>query len=128
MLDSPAYANLTTTYLNKVFNPGTPDDPNVKYYSVSGRISSVNVLHPFWLPKMVVDEAEQKFRQQMREEWEERHGKDAQWPAHEVPLWANEDEWGNDGLVSIQSAKWGEYLGVLEESDRAWTSFVDLFA
>ncbi|TRM62145.1 Alpha/Beta hydrolase protein [Schizophyllum amplum] len=117
MLDSPAYANLTTTYLNNVFNPGTPDDPNVKYYSVSGRISSVNVLHPFWLPKMVVDEAEQKIRQQLRELWEKEHGKNASWDSDDVPLWAKDEEWGNDGLVAIQSAKWGEYLGCMEESD-----------
>ena len=123
LFDSPAYACLTTHFLENEFNPSTPNSPNVKYYSVSGRISSVNVLHPFWLPKMVVDEAEQKFRQQLRDEWEEKHGKDARWPAHEVPLWANEDEWGNDGLVSIQSAKWGEYLGVLEESDRESSAF-----
>ena len=27
------------------------------------------------------------------------------------------ERWGNDGLVTLQSARWGEYLGTLEESD-----------
>lgn len=33
MLDTPAYANLTTDYCQNHFNPSTPDDPNVAYYS-----------------------------------------------------------------------------------------------
>ncbi|TFY76123.1 hypothetical protein EWM64_g7893, partial [Hericium alpestre] len=39
MFDSPAYANLTTSYLNTVFNPHTPDDPRVRYFSVAGRVA-----------------------------------------------------------------------------------------
>ena len=27
------------------------------------------------------------------------------------------ERWGNDGLVTLQSARWGEYLGTLEEND-----------
>ncbi|CDH50291.1 alpha beta-hydrolase [Lichtheimia corymbifera JMRC:FSU:9682] len=33
MLDTPAYANLTTDYCQNHFNPSTPDDPKVAYYS-----------------------------------------------------------------------------------------------
>jgi triacylglycerol lipase len=85
MFDSPAYANLTTRYLTKIFNPRTPDDPRVRYFSVAGRTGSVNIWHPLWLPKVVLDGA-------------------------------NGGE-GNDGLVSVESARWGEFLGTLEGAD-----------
>ncbi|KAL0569673.1 hypothetical protein V5O48_012286 [Marasmius crinis-equi] len=112
ILDSPAYANLTSTYLQDVFNPATPDNPNVKYFSIAGRMPSVNIWHPFWLPKMVLDDVEKKSRQRLKEEWEKGNGHESQ-----RPLWAREEEWGNDGLVTIQSAKWGEFLGVMEGCD-----------
>ncbi|KAF9265230.1 alpha/beta-hydrolase [Marasmius fiardii PR-910] len=112
ILDSPAYANLTSTYLQDVFNPATPDNPNVKYFSIAGRMPSVNVWHPFWLPKMVLDDVEQKTRQRLKEKWERNNMDDS-----EKVLWAREEEWGNDGLVTIQSAKWGEFLGVMEGCD-----------
>ena len=85
MFDSPAYANLTTRYLTKIFNPRTPDDPRVRYFSVAGRTGSLNIWHPLWLPKVVLDGA-------------------------------NGGE-GNDGLVSVESARWGEFLGTLEGAD-----------
>lgn len=85
MFDSPAYANLTTRYLTKIFNPRTPDDPRVRYFSVAGRTGSLNIWHPLWLPKVVLDGA---------------NGRE-----------------GNDGLVSVESARWGEFLGTLEGAD-----------
>lgn len=97
LLDSPAYANLTTAYLTSVFNPSTPDDPSVKYFSVAGRVNGVSVWHPLWLPKMVLDRYEDRQR-------EKGHG-------------APEQAWGNDGLVTVESAKWGEFLGTLEGCD-----------
>ncbi|KAK7049413.1 hypothetical protein VNI00_006014 [Paramarasmius palmivorus] len=112
ILDSPAYANLTSNYLNNVFNPATPDDPNVKYFSIAGRMPNVSIWHPFWLPKMVLDEFEQKERRRLKENWEKRDSLD--W---ERPIWARPEEWGNDGLVTIQSAKWGEFLGTMEGCD-----------
>jgi triacylglycerol lipase len=84
MFDSPAYANLTTRYLTKIFNPRTPDDPRVRYFSVAGRTGSLNIWHPLWLPKVVLDGA---------------------------------NGGGNDGLVSVESARWGEFLGTLEGAD-----------
>ena len=101
MLDSPAYANLTTKYLTEVFNPVTPDNPNVKYFSIAGRCEGVNLLHPLWLPKLVLDGYESKLRGQPNP------------PSRHNPDW----QWGNDCLVSIESAKWGEFLGVLEGCD-----------
>ncbi|KAM5540857.1 hypothetical protein V8D89_005501 [Ganoderma adspersum] len=103
LLDSPAYANLTTAYLNTIFNPNTPDDPSVKYFSVAGRTSGMGIWHPLWLPKMVLDGFEERERGRLRELDHELAAMDA--------------EWGNDGLVTIQSARWGEFLGVLEGCD-----------
>lgn len=102
LLDSPAYANLSTAYLNNVFNPATPDDPHVKYFSVAGRVSSMNIWHPLWLPKMVLDGYEQRQREHRGEEWQFEDGG---------------DRWGNDGLVTVKSARWGEFLGIMEECD-----------
>ncbi|KAJ7601141.1 alpha beta-hydrolase [Mycena floridula] len=115
ILDSPAYANLTTSYLNNVFNPATPNDPRVKYFSVAGRMSNVNIWHPFWLPKMVLDGAETKQRKNMKERWE--RAKQAGQDVDSAPLWDREEEWGHDGLVTVQSAKWGEFLGIMEGCD-----------
>ncbi|KAL7279657.1 hypothetical protein ACG7TL_006064 [Trametes sanguinea] len=103
LLDSPAYANLTSTYLNTVFNPATPNDPSVKYFSVAGRISNMSIWHPLWLPKMVLDGFEEKERARLREMGN--------------PIADMDSEWGNDGLVTLQSARWGELLGVLEGCD-----------
>ncbi|KAF9562676.1 alpha/beta-hydrolase [Agrocybe pediades] len=126
IVDSPAYAHLTSNYLNDVFNPSTPDDPSVKYWSVAGRMSaeSVSVWHPFWLPKMVLDGVEERERERLKKIWEEEHagamnendtGKGN--GKKKVPFWADEREWGNDGLVTVQSAKWGEFLGIMEGCD-----------
>ncbi|KAJ3771310.1 alpha beta-hydrolase [Lentinula raphanica] len=117
ILDSPAYANLTSAHLNNVFNPSTPDDPRVKYFSVAGRVSSVNIWHPLWLPKMVLDDFEEKERQRLRDSWISEHGEYNKADSQYRPLWAREEEWGNDCLVTVQSSKWGEFLGVMEGCD-----------
>lgn len=103
LLDSPAYVHLTSTYLNTIFNPHTPDDPNVKYFSVAGRLANMNIWHPLWLPKMVLDGYEERERERLRE------------LGH--PLAEMDSAWGNDGLVTVQSARWGEFLGTLEGCD-----------
>lgn len=114
IVDSPAYANLTSAYLNDVFNPATPDDPSVKYFSVAGRMAGVSIWHPFWLPKIVLDGVEEKHRASLRAAWEQ----DTTTTDSGRPLWAQERMWGNDGLVTVQSAKWGEFLGIMEGCDR----------
>ena len=85
MFDSPAYANLTTAYLTEIFNPCTLDDPRVRYFSVAGRTEPLNIWHPLWLPKLILD--------------------------------GTDEGEGNDGLVSVHSARWGEFLGILEGAD-----------
>lgn len=114
-VDSPAYANLTTTYLNEVFNPATPNDPKVKYFSVAGRAGSVGIFHPFWFTKMVVDGVEEKERARLAAQ-ALASGTSA-YTNSKIPLWADERQWGNDGLVTVQSAQWGEFLGVLDNVD-----------
>ncbi|KAF8558267.1 alpha/beta-hydrolase [Imleria badia] len=111
LIDSPAYANLTTSYLNDVFNPSTPDDPRVKYFSVASRIDEMNIWHPLWFPKMVLDDAEQKARKHLK-----TAAGSTSYSAT-IPPWEQENEWGNDGLVTVQSARWGEFLGILDGCD-----------
>jgi triacylglycerol lipase len=118
LIDSPAYANLTTAYLRDVFNPSTPDDPNVKYFSVAGRMEGLPIWHPLWLPKLVMDGAEDKARSAMKDAWEQSRSNSRRSSNEKRPLWAQDEEWGNDGLVEIQSAKWGEFLGIMEGCDR----------
>ncbi|KAH7926487.1 alpha/beta-hydrolase [Leucogyrophana mollusca] len=113
LLDSPAYANLTSSYLNNVFNPATPDDPRVKYFSVAGRTGDMSIWHPLWLPKMVLDEWEQKAKARLKSEMQETGCE----VGAERPPWEQEDQWGNDGLVTVRSARWGEFLGILEGCD-----------
>ncbi|KAG8831735.1 hypothetical protein FRC18_006089 [Serendipita sp. 400] len=97
-LDSPAYSNLTSKYLEAHFNPSTPDSPDVRYWSVAARTSEMSFFHPLWIPKLIIDGSEQK---SMKEENQSLSGRDV----------------GNDGIVPVESAKWGEFLGVLENCD-----------
>ncbi|GAA5898072.1 hypothetical protein JCM6882_003320 [Rhodosporidiobolus microsporus] len=97
LLDSPAYANLTPSFLRDVFNPSTPDRDDVKYYSIAARADKIPIWHPLWLPKLVLDGAES---------------------ARVAQGVAAPPEWrGNDGLVSLDSARWGEFLGTFDHSD-----------
>ncbi|KAH8822564.1 alpha beta-hydrolase [Flagelloscypha sp. PMI_526] len=125
LVDSPAYANLTTAYLNDVFNPATPDDPTVKYFSVAGRMQGANIWHPFWLPKLVMDGFEERERSRLRTLFEKTSDPEEDMTLYDLSdedrgkleLWNEMDAWGNDGLVTVQSARWGEFLGVLEGCD-----------
>jgi len=66
---------------------------------------------------MVLDDFEQKERERLRSSWEEDKSTFPFSESESVPLWAREEEWGNDCLVTVQSSKWGEFLGVMEGSD-----------
>ena len=94
IFDSPAYSNLTTAYLRE-FNSETLNAPNVKYISVAGRNNKLSVLHPLWFPKLVLDAAAEK-----------GYPKDDSGKSYE----------GNDGLVSVKSAKWGEFIGAVDDT------------
>lgn len=65
----------------------------MKYWSIGARISEISFFHPLWLPKLILDSHQEKLRKQG------------------VP------SLGNDGLVTVDSAMWGDFLGALEECD-----------
>lgn len=104
MIDTPAYAMLSTRYMARVFNPSTPDSPNVAYFSVAARTRKIPLWHPLWLPKVILDAAAES-----RTAASERDGSAA--------ALGNPETQGNDGLVSVQSARWGQFLGVVEDRD-----------
>lgn len=60
---------------------------------------------------MVLDDAERKARERLK----------AAAPntsySSTIPPREQENEWGNDGLVTVQSARWGEFLGILNGCD-----------
>jgi triacylglycerol lipase len=95
IFDSPAYSNLTTHFLRDHFNPATANLDSVKYTSVAGRTTKMSVLHPLWFPKLVLDGAAEKG-------YAEDHGR------------SGKEYEGNDGLVSVTSAKWGEFIGAVD--------------
>lgn len=103
LLDQPAYAMLSTRYMSKVFNPRTPDVPSVKYYSIAARTRKLAIYHPLWLPKLVLDAAAES----------SSIGGESDGSAEAL----GSEMQGNDGLVNVQSAKWGEFLGVMEGCD-----------
>lgn len=74
--------DLTTTYLEGTFNHEVIDDPRVKYYSFG-----------FYVPSPVVLNLAIPFM----------------WVTH--AFIAHQGYPNNDGMVSLESAKWGEYLG-----------------
>ncbi|CAO1630901.1 unnamed protein product [Parajaminaea phylloscopi] len=104
VLDQPAYAMLSTRYMSKVFNPSTPDMPNIKYFSVAARTRKIPLWHPLWLPKVILDAAAEA-----RTAGSERDGSAA--------ALGDTGKQGNDGLVSVESAKWGTFLGVVDGCD-----------
>lgn len=104
VLDQPAYAMLSTRYMSEVFNPSTPDMPSIKYFSVAARAHKIPLWHPLWLPKVILDAAAEA-----RTAGSERDGSAA--------ALGNPENQGNDGLVSVQSAKWGTFLGVIDGCD-----------
>ncbi|KAF7723558.1 hypothetical protein EC973_001847 [Apophysomyces ossiformis] len=78
--DEPAYANLTTNYCNNYFNPNTPDDPSVAYYSYAASVTIPTWSSLLGLPWQLV----------------------------------KEKEGDNDGIVSVESAKWGQYVKTVQ--------------
>lgn len=79
-----AIHDLTTHYVQNVFNPATPDDPRVKYYSWAGvgdpmgtQTGHSMIIPIFWPTWSLVDNLEGE----------------------------------NDGLISVKSARWGQFCG-----------------
>lgn len=119
-VDSPAYANLTTSYLNDIFNPSTPNVEGVKYFSVAGRVESMSIFHPLWLPRLILDKSEEVEQESLKSSGLHslRDGRDGEkWPTSQIGRYPPHHELGNDGLVPISSAQWGEFLGIVEGAD-----------
>ncbi|KAH9459301.1 hypothetical protein MJO29_010394 [Puccinia striiformis f. sp. tritici] len=104
ILDSPAYSNLSTHYLIDHFNPTTPNHSNVKYFSIAAKIAStqkkssssggLSMVHPLWLPSLIMDRL-----------------------IGRSSASSSQNQGGHDGLVTVDSAKWGEFLGVVDGTD-----------
>jgi hypothetical protein len=125
-LDSPAYSNLTTSYLQHHFNPSTPNREGVRYFSLAARKDGedIGIFHPLWLPKVILDECEKLGWNQ--DSKASLSSLQAQYTSSSAP--EDDSMIGNDGLVTIASATWGEFLGVVEDADhwdiRGATGFV----
>lgn len=74
-----AFAQLTTKYMAKEFNPKTPDVEDVRYFSYGAMMVRPGLFSAF------------------RQSWKIMEGL----------------EGDNDGLVSVNSARWGKYKGTL---------------
>jgi len=81
-----AFDQLTRKYMNETFNPKTPDKPGVRYFSY-GAVYTPRLTSAFYKSGKVIAKEE---------------GRDGV----KAP---------NDGLVSVESSKWGTYKGTLVE-------------
>ncbi|POW02208.1 hypothetical protein PSTT_11905, partial [Puccinia striiformis] len=90
ILDSPAYSNLSTNYVINHFNPTTLNHSNVKYFSIAAKIAST-----------------------CSNKKSSSRGLSMVHPLWLPSLIMNRSLGGPDGLVTVDIAKWGEFLGVL---------------
>eukprot|EP01103_Thecamoeba_quadrilineata_P016396 TRINITY_DN5470_c0_g1_i1.p1 TRINITY_DN5470_c0_g1~~TRINITY_DN5470_c0_g1_i1.p1 ORF type:complete len:214 (-),score=27.88 TRINITY_DN5470_c0_g1_i1:80-721(-) len=73
-----AHHNITVKFMKEVFNPQTPDHPEVAYFSFGGA-KKLSQLHPLFISQLIL----------------------------------NKYEGENDGLVALESSKWGEFVSRL---------------
>ncbi|KAI8817135.1 triacylglycerol lipase [Fimicolochytrium jonesii] len=83
-LDVRAFSDLTPKYLNEQFNPTTPDNPDIAYFSYGADGTESIYEKPFVYPLRYTFE------------------------------YLMVTEGVNDGLVSVESSKWGEYIRTLK--------------
>jgi hypothetical protein len=102
-LDVPAYRNLTSTYLNKEFNPSTPDDKNVEYFSF-GANAGITELNSRGHNSRIWGSI-------LQIPWEIVYSKEGE----------------NDGVVSAYSSRWGSYQGTVEADHFSLSRDQDLF-
>ncbi len=84
-----ALESMSKTYVQKTFNPENPDDARVFYQSYAGMAQKE--------PAGKHKDPSDQIRPLLRKSWEYLH----------------EQEGSNDGLVSVESAKWGNFKGTL---------------
>jgi hypothetical protein len=106
----------------------TLKNTGVKYFSVAARTTQMSIWHPLWLPKLIVDAAEEQEAYNAQASIASQAS-----PVTSQPLSLGADvavsypdkalapdphfTRGNDGLVTISSAKWGTFLGTVEGCD-----------
>lgn len=78
-LGTQAFEQLTRRYALGTFNPETPDDASVRYFSYGAAMPRPPLLSPFRQSHAIITEV----------------------------------EGANDGLVSVESSRWGKYKGTL---------------
>lgn len=93
-----AFDNLTTTNMAK-FNDETPDKEGVRYFSYGAQFEA-GWSNPFRVPWGIIAEREGESR--------------APSTATQVPALMYRVSGPNDGLVSVESSKWGEYIATLD--------------
>ncbi|KAI9610659.1 hypothetical protein H4Q26_006806 [Puccinia striiformis f. sp. tritici PST-130] len=94
ILDSPAYSNLSTHYLIDHFNPTTPNHQTLNTSKKSSSSGGLSMVHPLWLPSLIMDRL-----------------------IGRSSASSSQNQGGHDGLVTVDSAKWGEFLGVVDGTD-----------
>lgn len=114
-----AIRQLTAAYIKREFNPSTPDSPEVRYYSYGASLAD----HDEPLPdELSPTSSTTSDLQQSKEVTATTAAKAAagalSWPSRlsfMSPSHAllSQLDGANDGLVSVQSAEWGTYLGTL---------------
>jgi triacylglycerol lipase len=83
----------------------------------------MSVWHPLWLPKLIIDAAEEQealaAQRDVATSHSFPHTSDGTMSYPDMDLAPDRDpERGNDGLVTVSSAKWGdEFLGTMEGCD-----------
>ena len=95
----------------------------VQYFSVAARTTKMSIWHPLWLPKLIIDAAEEQEvyitqQSQGSSPHQYSYASDVAVSYSDVGFEHDRDwERGNDGLVTISSAKWGKFLGTMEGCD-----------
>ena len=95
----------------------------IKYFSIAARTTKMSVWHPLWLPKLIIDAAEEQevlaAQRDVATSHPYPHTSDGTMSYPDMDLGRDRDpERGNDGLVTVSSAKWGdEFLGTMEGCD-----------
>lgn len=96
---------------------------DVQYFSVAARTTKMSIWHPLWLPKLIIDAAEEQEvyiaqQDQVPSPHRYSHASDVTVSYPEMDLGRDRDRGrGNDGLVTISSARWGKFLGTMEGCD-----------
>lgn len=85
----------------------------------------MSVWHPLWLPKLIIDAAEEQEVLMTTRETSQSSNSHSYSGSSDLTVSypdlnvgrEDDPERGNDGLVTVSSAKWGEFLGVIEGCD-----------